>query len=109
MAGDSKLLGTLELSSGKVLQTIKEVNDALKTLGKGVNLDLTEGLKSSVEKMMEPLKKQINEVSKAATKIKAPDLSEIKEATKLLVDYYKTRAELFKSQDSRDSDRLAEK
>ena len=109
MAGDSKLLGTLELSSGDVLKTIQTVNDALKTLGKGVDLDLTNSLKASVEKMMEPLKKQINEVSQAATKIKAPDLSEIKEATKLLQEYYKTRAELFKSQDSRDSDRLSEK
>ena len=76
MAGDSKLLGTLVLDSSGVLRTIKEVNDALKTLGKGVDLDLTNNLKASVQKMMEPLRKQMEEVAKASTGHTARQVSE---------------------------------
>ncbi len=37
MADENKLLGVLQLSPGDVLKTIREVNNELKNLGKGVD------------------------------------------------------------------------
>ena len=99
MAGDSKLLGTLVLDSGGVLRTIKEVNDALKTLGKGVDLDLTNSLKASVQKMMEPLRKQMEEVAKASTGHTARQVSEQEKVTKLLKEQYDAQIKFAKAND----------
>lgn len=109
MADNTKLLGVLTQDGTKAQKTIKDVNDALKTLGKGVNLDLSNIVSSKVNSRLSELKKQIDEVSKAATKMKAPELSQIKEATQKLQEYYKARAELFKATDTRDVDRISEK
>ena len=99
MAGDSKLLGTLVLDSSGVLRTIKEVNDALKTLGKGVDLDLTNNLKASVQKMMEPLRKQMEEVAKASTGHTARQVSEQEKVTKLLKEQYDAQIKFAKAND----------
>ena len=37
MADENKLLGVLQLNSGDVLNTIKQVNTELQNLGKGVD------------------------------------------------------------------------
>lgn len=109
MADNTKLLGVLTQDGTKAQKTIKDVNDALKTLGKGVNLDLSNIVSSKVNSRLSELKKQIDEVSKAATKMKAPELSQIKEATQKLQEYYRARAELFKATDTRDVDRISAK
>lgn len=67
MAGENKQLGTLQLNTGGVLQAINEVNAALQKLGKGVDLDLTKIVNSKVSGELANLKKQIEDVTKAAT------------------------------------------
>lgn len=37
MADENKLLGVLQLEPGNVLKTIEKVNEALKSLGQGVD------------------------------------------------------------------------
>lgn len=51
MAEESKLLGTLELNVGTVLQTISQVNSQLATLGHNVSLDLTNAVNTAVQNL----------------------------------------------------------
>ena len=51
MAEESKLLGTLELNVGTVLQTISQVNSQLATLGQNVSLDLTNAVNTAVQNL----------------------------------------------------------
>ena len=65
MANENKLLGTLQLNAGGVLQTINRVNEALKKLGEGVDLDLTKIVNTKVSSQLADLQKQINEIGNA--------------------------------------------
>jgi len=51
MAEENKLLGTLELNVGTVLQTISQVNSQLATLGQNVSLDLTNAVNTAVQNL----------------------------------------------------------
>ena len=94
MAGENKQLGVLQLNSGNVLNTIKEVNTALQSLGKGVDLDLTNLLNAKVNTQLQNLKKQIDEVSKAATGRTTSQSAQIKEASRALTEMINLEAKM---------------
>ena len=81
---ENKLLGKLTLDAKDVLATITKVNNELKNLGKGVDLDLTKILNAKVNTQLENLKKQIEEVSRAATGQTTAQRKQAQEAKNLL-------------------------
>lgn len=95
---NNKLLGTLVLDSGKVLETINKVNAALKDLGKGVDLNLTNILNTKVNSQLQELKRQIDEVNRAATGTSGGRGStrnaQLKEINSLLTQQYNAQLKL---------------
>lgn len=104
MAGETKLLGTLQLNAGGVLQTINRVNDALKNLGQGVDLDLTKILEAKVSKTLTGLQQQINSLGKSASSTAKQTSNEVKEATALLKEQYNLQAKLTNTKGSASRD-----
>lgn len=84
MAGDTKLLGTLQLDAEGVKRTINEVNNALKTMGQGVDLDLTKIVNAKVNSQLNELKKQIDAINKAATGMGASQRDQVNQAVSLM-------------------------
>ena len=56
---ENKLLGKLQLDSSDVLKTIQDVNNKLKSLGEGVDLNLTNILNTKVNTQLQQLKQQM--------------------------------------------------
>lgn len=70
-------MGTLELNAKGVLDTINNVNSALKNLGKGVDLDITSIMNKKVAASLAKLQSQIDSINKqnrSATKANNDDL-----------------------------------
>jgi len=92
---ENKLLGKLQLDSSDVVKTIQDVNNALKDLGKGVDLNLTNILNTKVNTQLQQLKQQIEEVGKAAAGIKTSgNPAQIREINNLLTQQYNAQLKL---------------
>ena len=81
---ENKLLGKLQLDSSGVMKTIQDVNNALKDLGKGVDLNLTNILNTKVNTQLQQLKQQIEAVSKAASGMGTSQRDQINQAVSLM-------------------------
>lgn len=81
---ENKLLGKLQLDSSGVMKTIQDVNNALKDLGKGVDLNLTNILNTKVNTQLQQLKQQIEAVSKATTGMGTSQRDQINQAVSLM-------------------------
>jgi len=68
---ENKLLGKLQLDSSDVVKTIQDVNNKLKSLGEGVDLNLTNILNTKVNTQLKSLRSEIENVSKAANNVGA--------------------------------------
>lgn len=67
MANENKLIGALQLETKGVMEAIRQVNDALKKLGQGVDLNLTKIINTKVNSQLAELRKEIDSVRKATT------------------------------------------
>lgn len=59
-----------------------------------MNLDLTKNLKDAVDKALEPIKRQMDEVAKASTGHTAQQVSDLTKVTNLLKEQYRLEIEI---------------
>lgn len=103
---ENKQLGTLQLSSGNVLSTINKVNNALKNIGKGVDLDLTKILDAKVSQTLSGLQKQIEAIGKSSSGAAKQTANQVKEASDLQKKQISLQSELTKATGSAAKDEL---